>query len=66
MVIDDGDSHVPISDITVIVAKKNNLVLISEPIVGNGDVSGPTGDVKQPILATVQRVVVNPHFGGSY
>lgn len=60
VVIYDSDFHVPVSDITVVVTEKNNLVLVSKPIVGNGDVSGASGDVNKPIVTPVKRVVVDP------
>lgn len=50
MVINNSDLHVFISNIAIIMTKKHNFVLISKPIVWDGNVCRTSSDIKKTIL----------------
>lgn len=62
----DSDAHGLVADVAVSVTEEHNLVVVVEPVVGDGDVGGAAGDVDEAVLARVQRVVVDPHLGGRH
>lgn len=59
---DDSDVHVAVLDETIVMAEEHHLVVIVEPIVGDGDACGSTGDVEEAVLAGVKCVVIDPDF----
>ena len=62
MVINESNLHVSVPKIIIVVTQKYNLILISQPIVRNGDIRRASSDINQPILTPIQRVMVNPNL----
>ena len=65
MVKDDSGLHVPVSQMAIIMPKKHNFVLISEPVVRDGNIGRTTSYIKETILALIQGIVIYPHFSYS-
>ena len=62
MVIDNRDLHILVSNVSIIVSKKHNLVLISKPVVGDSYIGRTTSDINQSILTIIKGIVVNPYL----
>lgn len=62
MVIRNSHLHVLISYVSIIMSKKLDLVLVSKPVVRDGDICRATCYVDQPILAFIQCVVIYPNL----
>lgn len=62
MVVHDGGLHVAVANIAIVMAEEHDLVLVSEPVVGDGDLGGPSRHVEEPVLACIECVVVDPHL----
>jgi len=62
----DGDAHPAVGGVAVVVAEQHDLVVVEEPVVGDGHVGGADRHVHQPVLALRQGVVVDPHLGARH
>ncbi|CAB4267644.1 unnamed protein product [Prunus armeniaca] len=62
MVVHNGHPHVLVPKVAIILAKKHNLVLVSEPIVGDGDMGRSASNIEKTVLALVKCIVVYPNL----
>lgn len=65
-VVHDGDLHLPVLQVAVVMAEEHHLVVILEPVVGDGDPAGAARHVQKPIVAAVERIVIDPDFGRAH
>ncbi|BBG96109.1 Pectate lyase family protein, partial [Prunus dulcis] len=62
MVVHNGYPHVLVPKVAIIMAEKHNLVLVSEPIVGDGDMGRSASNIEKTVLALVECIVVYPNL----
>ena len=58
MVVHDCDLHVLVMQEPVIVSKKDDLVLVFELVVGDGDIYRTSSYIKKTILTLIKCIVV--------
>jgi len=62
----DGDPHPAVGGVAIVVAEQHDLVVVKEPVVRDGHVRGADRHVQEPVLASGQGVVVDPHLGARH
>ena len=58
MVVHDCDLHVLVTQEPVIVSKKDDLVLVFELVVGDGDIYRTSSYIKKTIITLIKCIVV--------
>lgn len=60
-VVHNSDPHLLVGNVAIAMAQQHDLVVVVEPVVGDGYAARRLRDVDQPVLALVEGVVVDPN-----